>query len=213
MVGQEPDRSLRELLVVANFVEVFLAKEGHGGLVGINFLHKIQAPLMPSLYGAMLAGVDVVIVGAGIPLQIPAIIDSLCKGQAAEFDLHVQDAEKGRIHQLSFDPRSLGFDGKIVARPRFFPIVSSVTLAMVMVKKCKGQVDGLIIEGPSAGGHNAPPRGKGSLSPEGEPVYGPRDEVDLEVIRGLGLPFWLAGSYGSPEELKKARAEIGRAHV
>ncbi len=31
-----------ELLMVANFVKVFLAKEGHDGLVGINYLEKIQ---------------------------------------------------------------------------------------------------------------------------------------------------------------------------
>jgi len=31
------------------------------------------------------------------------------------------------------------------------------------------------------------------LSASGEPVYGPRDEVDLARLRALGLPFWLAG--------------------
>ena len=33
---------LNELTIVANFVEVFLAKEGHDGVVGINLLEKIQ---------------------------------------------------------------------------------------------------------------------------------------------------------------------------
>jgi nitronate monooxygenase len=28
--------------------------------------------------------------------------------------------------------------------------------------------------------------------------------VDLEAIRALGLPFWLAGSYGSPDQLQSA---------
>ncbi|RYD64129.1 MAG: nitronate monooxygenase, partial [Verrucomicrobiaceae bacterium] len=32
----QPPRRLTELTVVANFVEVFLAKEGHAGAVGIN---------------------------------------------------------------------------------------------------------------------------------------------------------------------------------
>jgi nitronate monooxygenase len=40
-----------ELTVVANFVEVFLAKEGHSGPVGINYLEKIQLPTLASLYG------------------------------------------------------------------------------------------------------------------------------------------------------------------
>lgn len=205
MVGHKPSRSIQELLVVANFVEVFLAKQGHDGLVGINFLHKIQTPIMPSLYGAILAGVDVVIVGAGIPLQIPSIIDNLCRGEAAEFDLYVQGEEGSGGHKLFFDPADvMGDTCEVLPRPLFLPIVSSTTLAMVMVKKCKGQVDGLIIEGSSAGGHNAPPRGKAVFSEEGEPLYGPRDEVDLEQIRRLGLPFWLAGSYGRPEELQKA---------
>ena len=37
-----PGPALTELTVLANFTEVFLAKEGHPGRVGINFLEKIQ---------------------------------------------------------------------------------------------------------------------------------------------------------------------------
>src|SRR5438046_3086975 len=36
-----PGAPLNELMVAANFVEVFLAKEGHSGWVGINLLEKI----------------------------------------------------------------------------------------------------------------------------------------------------------------------------
>ena len=39
-----------------------------GGWVGINCLTKIQMPTIHSLYGAMLAGCDYVIMGAGIPM-------------------------------------------------------------------------------------------------------------------------------------------------
>ena len=46
-------------------------------LVGINLLTKIQAPTLPSLYGAMLAGVDAVLMGAGIPREIPKVLDRL----------------------------------------------------------------------------------------------------------------------------------------
>jgi nitronate monooxygenase len=35
-------------------------------------------------------------------------------------------------------------------------------------------------------------------------VYGERDRVDLVKIRELGLPFWVAGGYGSPEMLRQA---------
>jgi nitronate monooxygenase len=37
-------------------------------------------------------------------------------------------------------------------------------------------------------------------------VYGPRDTPDLEQIRALGLPFWLAGGYGSAARLREALA-------
>jgi nitronate monooxygenase len=68
-------------------------------------------------------------------------------------------------------------------------------------------VDGFIVEGAPAGGHNAPPRGPLHLNARGEPLYGPRDETDLAGIRALGLPFWLAGGYSDPERLKEALAQ------
>jgi NAD(P)H-dependent flavin oxidoreductase YrpB (nitropropane dioxygenase family) len=67
-------------------------------------------------------------------------------------------------------------------------------------------VDGFVVEGPTAGGHNAPPRGEPHLNDRGEPIYGDRDVVDLTRIAELGLPFWIAGGAGSPEKLAEARA-------
>ncbi|MBT7959790.1 MAG: nitronate monooxygenase [Akkermansiaceae bacterium] len=207
MVGDKPSRSTEQLLMVSNFAEVWLAKEGHDGMVGINFLQKIQTPILAGMYGAMLAGVDVVIVGAGIPIEIPKVIDGLCRCEPVDFAVHVHGATKGVTHKLSFDPRGILSEDIIPAkRPLFFPIVSSVTLASVMVKKSGGIVDGLIIEEPSAGGHNAPPRGKTQLNDAGEPLYGPRDAVNFDAIKALGKPFWLAGSYATPEKLAEARA-------
>jgi len=84
-------------------------------------------------------------------------------------------------------------------RPWFLAIIASNTLAITMVKKANGRVDGFIIEGPTAGGHNAPPRGKLQVNDIGEPIYGERDVVDLPKMCELGLPFWLAGGYGSAE--------------
>src|SRR5690606_4717445 len=75
MPSIDPSPAHLELMVAANFVEVFLAGEGHSGLVGVNLLEKIQAPTLPSLYGAMLAGVDYVLMGAGIPRAIPGVLD------------------------------------------------------------------------------------------------------------------------------------------
>ncbi|GBE58065.1 nitronate monooxygenase [bacterium BMS3Abin01] len=213
VVGDKLSRKLEEMLVAANFAEVFLAKEGHDGMVGINYLNEIQAPLLPSLYGAMLAGVDIVIVGAGIPVEIPKILDGLFRCETVDLKLHVREVESGHAHRISFNPKNM-FAGACppLRHPLFFPIVSSVTLANLLVKRCEGQVDGFIIEGPSAGGHNAPPRGHTKLSPEGEPVYGPRDVIDLAAIESLGRPFWLAGSYGSPKKLAHALA-VGAAGI
>jgi NAD(P)H-dependent flavin oxidoreductase YrpB (nitropropane dioxygenase family) len=200
-----PDPALVELTVMANFVEVFLAKEGHGGLVGINFLEKIQLPTLPSLYGAMIANVDYVLMGAGIPRAIPGALDRLAAGEPAQLKIDVIDALPGEEFLSTFDPRAF-CKGQLpaVKRPQFLGIVASVTLAMALAKKASGHVDGFVIEGDTAGGHNAPPRGPLQLNAIGEPIYGPRDVVDLEKIRELGRPFWLAGSYGRPGRLAEA---------
>ncbi|MEO8035216.1 MAG: nitronate monooxygenase, partial [Acidobacteriota bacterium] len=81
-----------------------------------------------------------------------------------------------------------------------------------MLRRSTGAVDGFIIEGPDAGGHNAPPRGKLQLDESGQPVYGDKDVVDLEKIRELGLPFWLAGRQATPEKLHAARL-LGAAGI
>jgi len=39
-------RKVVELCIVSNFVEVYLAREGHKNPVGINFLEKVQMPHM-----------------------------------------------------------------------------------------------------------------------------------------------------------------------
>ena len=208
MPGVRQPRSLLELTVVANFVEIFLAKEGHRGVVGLNLLEKIQLPNLPSLFGAMLAGVDYVLMGAGIPRSIPGVLDGLSRGEPVEMKVDVQGAFPGENFVSSFDPSALlGRPATPLPRPRFLGIVSSTTLAVTLARKSNGRVDGFVVEGSSAGGHNAPPRTGGERTPDGQPVYGPRDLPDLEKIRALGLPFWLGGSYGRPGRLADARAK------
>ncbi len=200
-----PSRELEELVVMGNFVEVYLAGEGDAGLVGINYLEKIQVPTLPSLFGAMLAGVDYVLMGAGIPRLIPGILDRLAEGEAVEMPLDVDGAQRDERFMIRFDPHE--FCGGVppwLNRPQFLAIVSSPTLATMLARKANGQVDGFVVEGPTAGGHNAPPRGTLQLNERGEPVYGNRDVPDLGTFRSLERPFWLAGSYGSPERLAEA---------
>jgi len=201
----DPSPHLLELIVLANFVEVYLAKEGHSGAVGINYLEKIQLPNVSSIFGAMLADVDYVLMGAGIPRLIPGILDHYAAGEPAELPIAVLNDGAGAVTR--FDPRQIcGDDVPKLKRPKFLAIVASVTLASMLKRKANGKVDGFIIEGPTAGGHNAPPRGKLQLDDNGEPIYGPRDEVDAAAFAALGLPFWFAGSYGSADGLCRARA-------
>lgn len=205
----KPSKELMELTVVSNFVEVFLAKEGHQNPVGINLLEKLQLPTMASLYGAMLAGVDFVIMGAGIPVQIPGILDRLTKHQDVSYRVDVEGSTAEEDFHLSFNPQEI-FSGIMekmqdVARPYFLPIISSVVLAKSLIRRSTGKVDGFVVEGHIAGGHNAPPRGKMQLDENGEPVFGEKDSPDLQKIKELGLPFWLAGGYDSPEKFREAQ--------
>lgn len=202
----KPGPRFVEPVVLGAFAEVFLAKEGHEGLVGINLLEKIQLPTLPALFGAMLAGVTCVLMGAGIPRAIPGVLDRLAAGEPAELKIDVEGALPGEEFVSTFDPRAFcGGTAPALQRPKFFAVISSATLAMTLARKSSGRVDGFIVEGDTAGGHNAPPRGPMQISSRGEPVYGPRDVPELEKIRALGLPFWLAGAYGQPGKLAAAR--------
>lgn len=209
MHQRQSSRKLIELCMVSNFVEVFLAREGHNNPVGINYLEKVQMPHLSSLYGAMLAGVGYVLMGAGIPLHIPGVIDAFVAHHAAEYRLAVTGAAQAQLAdeemRMRLDPAEYA-EGPLpeLSRPKFLAIVSSNTLAATMLRRATGRVDGLVIEGATAGGHNAPPRGKLQLNAAGEPIYGERDQVNIAELRALGVPFWLAGGYGSPEKLREA---------
>ncbi len=213
MPALKPGPDYTALTVAANFVEVFLAREGHSGLVGINFLEKIQFPTLPSAFGAMLAGVDYVLMGAGIPRAIPGVLDHFSRGETAELKIDIVGAQPGEEFVSTFNPAEFcRGQAPTLKRPDFLGIVASATLAITLARKSSGQVNGFIIEGETAGGHNAPPRGPLQLNAEGEPIYGPRDVVDLEKIRELGLPFWLAGSYGAVGKLAEALS-VGAAGI
>jgi nitronate monooxygenase len=202
-------RKLVELCMASNFVEVFLAREGHKNPVGINFLEKVQMPHLASIYGAMLAGVGYVLMGAGIPLHIPGVLDAFAAQQAAEYRLAVagttpeQSASLDTLMRLNPVEFAEGPLPKLV-RPRFLAIVSSNTLAATLLRRANGRVDGFVNESPTAGGHNAPPRGKLQLNDAGEPVYGERDRVNIEDLRAMGVPFWLAGGYGNAQKVREA---------
>jgi NAD(P)H-dependent flavin oxidoreductase YrpB (nitropropane dioxygenase family) len=201
------DLARQRFSMLASFVEVALAKEGHDGSVGMNLLTKVQLANLPLLYGAMLAGVDYILMGAGIPKEIPGALDALSEHRPAALRFEVEGATGDDAEFLSFDPSDHPVEAPVgLRRPRFLPIIASHSLAGILARKASGRVDGFVVEGPTAGGHNAPPRGEAVRNERGEPVYGARDEVDLGKMRELGLPFWLAGGAGHPDRLKDALA-------
>jgi NAD(P)H-dependent flavin oxidoreductase YrpB (nitropropane dioxygenase family) len=200
-----PSPALVELAVVAAFAEVWPAKEGHAGLVGGDLRAKVQMATPFALYGSTLAAVASVLMGAGIPTDIPRLLDVLADHGVGRLDVHVDGATTR--HAIELDPAGLGTDHlPPLRRPMFLAIVSAHVLAAYLAREDATRPDGFVVEGPIAGGHNAPPRGRLTLDETGQPVFGPRDDADLAKVAAVGLPFWVAGGYGTPEALAAARA-------
>lgn len=211
----EPSEELQAMTVAANFAEVWLAKQGHAGRVGINYLRKIERPLPWALYGALLGGVDYVIVGAGSPPEVPGLIERLARHEPASLPLKVFGASSssGRFSVLARPRRLVGPDAPELPRPRFLAIVASFELARALAEDPATRPYGFVIEGPEAGGHSAPPARR-TFDAQGRPVlvYTQTDRADVSAIAGLGLPFWLAGSRASPDGLREALA-LGAAGI
>lgn len=205
-VSLRPGRAGQELTLLACFVEVWLAKEGHDGPVGVNFLEKIQMAMPAAAYGAMLAGVDAVLVGAGIPRHVPHLLDELAAHRATSLPVDVA-GDPGGAHAVTIDPPELlGSDLVPLHRPMFLAVVSSEVLVAHLARNPAIRPDGFVVESPHAGGHNAPPRGRPVLDERGQPVFGARDDADVAKVAAVGLPFWLAGGRGTPEAVRAAVA-------
>ena len=206
-----PSRGAVEMSVLGNFAHVWLAKEGHDGLVGINFLEKVQMATPSAALGAIVGGVDYVLMGAGIPREIPQLLTDLAAGRPGTLTIDVQDST--RTHTSTIDPvEVLGAHLPALTRPKFLAIISLHSLAGYLHRDESIRPDGFVVEGPVAGGHSAPPRGKLTLDDDGQPIYSDRDLADLKAMAKLGLPFWLAGAYGTPERVAEA-LEAGAAGV
>ncbi len=203
------DDNIVELLIATGFAEVWLAKEGHSGQIFINFLNKIELPLIYVLYGAMLAGVDGIIVGAGNPEGLPALSKRLADHAPVEHEISMLYRASGEEFSLRFDPQDIA-GGRLAAqpldRPPFLAIVSLERLVKILAESDSAPPDGFIIEHHTAGGHNANPLGPLAKDDLGQPIYSSRDEADLAAIREVGIPFWLAGGYGSGPKLQEALA-------
>lgn len=201
----EPGPEFQVLNIAANFSEVWLAKEGHRGAVGINYLRKIERPLPYALLGAMLAEVDFVSVGAGSPAAIPDLIASLSRAECCQFGLKVADAA-GQEFALRLDPAALIGTGRAPLKsPKLLAIVSSYALARELASTQRQRPYGFVLENSSAGGHNAPPNLKTfDANREETVVYTDKDSIDVRAISALGLPFWLAGGCSTAGDLRRA---------
>lgn len=200
-----PGRDFVDLAVAGNFTEVWLAKEGHDGMVGVNFLEKVQMCTPTAVLGVMAAGVDYVLMGAGIPREIPQLLRDLEAGRPGGVTVDV--IGETRRHTTTVDPATaLGAPLPPLTRPKFLAIVSVHSLASYLYRDERIRPDGFVVEGPVAGGHSAPPRGRLQLDEHGDPIYGPKDLADLGKMAEVGLPFWLAGAYGTPEQVAEALA-------
>ncbi len=181
-------------------MEVWLAKEGHGGPVGINYLEKVQLGLAPGMFGAILAGADCVLVGAGVPGYVPEPARRLARREPVTVRIRCDGTEVDYEHQ--FDPVALlertgsgteacagagqGRPARPLRRPDVLAIVSLPLLASYLARDEATAPDGFVIETHGAGGHSAPPRGALRRDARGEPLYGPRDQPDLARMAGIG---------------------------
>ena len=198
------------LIAISVFAEVWLAKENNEGVIGVNALEKIQLATPATVFGAMLAGVDYILMGAGIPTQIPEMIRQFSELQP--FKLNIDVANSKSAHFLAFDPKTITPQTIEIKKPKFLAIISSHALAAYLGKDEKTRPDGFIVEGPTAGGHNAPPRSKDAITEDGQSKFSELDEADLVKVAKTELPFWLAGGYGTPSALKRAK-ELGAVGI
>ncbi|MEE8442425.1 MAG: nitronate monooxygenase, partial [Dehalococcoidia bacterium] len=130
--------------------------------------------------------------------------------EPAAYYLDVEGAGPREV-AMTLDPASLVPERyvKQLGRPKFVAVVAAHVLAQHLSdpRRTVGRVDGFVVEGATAGGHNAPPRGQPTFNERGEPVYGEKDTADLGKMRELGRPFWLAGSHAHPQKLAEALEE------
>lgn len=108
---------------------------------------------------------------------------------------------------MTFDPALMitGEGRNYLRRPKILAVVSVHVAAQALMQRSNGEINGFVVESPIAGGHNAPPRSK-EVDQNGTPVYGPRDEPDLEKVLKLNRPVWLAGGKASAKRFQEAKA-------
>ena len=196
--GMEPPRDVQVMTIVSTFAHIWRAKKAAPGRpIGVNFLRKIERVLLYGLYGAVLADADWVVMGAGDPSAIPGLLRKLAKHEPVELPMQVATVPLGE-YKVRFDPRAMvGEAFPESRRPAFIAIVSSHLQAEGLAANPDTRPDAFVVEGPEAGGHNAPPRLK-KKDERGNYIYGEEDVADIEAVAALKIPFFVAGGHGHP---------------
>ena len=189
-----------ELSVLAAFTEVWLAKDGHDGPIGVNLLEKIQMAIPTVTFGAMLAGVDAVLVGAGVPGSCPACSTAWLPSRGG---VRRRRPRRRRRHRGG-RPRSRGAARRGASglearlpRHRVLPRAGDLPGARRgdPARRVRGRGISRRRAQRAASATGARRRGERPLRPARR--AGRRED------RGPGLPFWLAGAYGTPEGLAR----------
>ena len=214
--GSTPYRSLPALthrsagrsidaIVLASFIEVTLAKMGHRGIVGINLLTKVQLPTAPALCGAILAGVDYVLMGAGVPTHIPGVLEQLTRGEPVVLPLSVTGARATTRPRrfistpLPICPRTRSSDrASWASSRRTCSRRPSPSAAMVpsTASSWSDRPRAVTTRRPGA------PFG---VDDEGNPQYGERDVVDFDVWQISPGRFGSAGASRQPSTSRSLR--------
>ena len=180
----------KRLSAICAYVEVLRAKHGHRGKVGINVRWKCALTALPTLYGAMLAGVDALLCGAGVPMELPDIVARLRAGQDLRYEPLTGTGTNVAL-QIAEDDTAAYLQKQ--EPPWMLPIISNFAFCKRLRDTWRSKYDlapaAFILENHAAGGHNAPPRD--------HIAFGPADDLEsyFEKVLTLGVPIYVAGDF------------------
>lgn len=186
----------KRLSAICAYIEVMRSRLGHRGKVGINVMWKCSFTVLPSIYGAMLAGVDALLCGAGVPMELPDIVKRIRAGENMEYA-----PLSGTGNHVSFDiTGDFSEESRPVYKmPALMPILSNFAFPKRMLDVWCREYGGakptaFILENHKAGGHNAPPRNK--------ETYADADDIEtyFDKVKALGVPIYVAGAGGTRTE-------------
>lgn len=180
----EEGPALVELTVLANFAEVFLARQGHTGWVGVHYHDSARLALLPSLFGALLAGVDFLLVSASGVAAVQPALRRLLAHESAALDVTLTDTDR---LTCGFDPHSLGSGHSPALRAPILLAVCETVDEAESVLTGAGFDGGFIVQAPS---------GAGWL-----------EAAEFARLRSLGRPFWLGNVAATAENFARVSQE------